>query len=185
MLFFLDQNNIPIQQLPPNEFTIKVTLEEIFHGCTRTEQITRKVIDENGIEQTELATLSVEIFPGIVNKARITNHTKAGDKIFGKIPANVVFIVDEETHPIYKRVRFDLHYTAKLKGTEACSEEIFISTIDGSTVKLAMNEVITPNTIKIILNHGLPIPNCNGKRGNLVVKFEIIYGKVNLVNFRK
>ena len=171
-----DNHDSP-QQPEPNECEILLTLEEIFSGCIRKEKITIKVVDGSGLEKNETKKLTVNVSPGSIAGTRITIDQE-GDRYPGKIPANVVFTVREEPHPVFKRVRFDLEYVAKLTTEQACSRQVMIPSFGSNKKqKMTINQVITQSTVERVKDKGLPIPNGNGKRGDLIIKFDIIYGK--------
>lgn len=146
---------------------------------TRIETITRQTVDQTGKSTNSTHSLSVTIVPGAITGTRVT-FPQAGDHLHGQLPANVVFIIQEQPHNLFRRIRFDLEYLAKIKAADACGgagRELQIPTIENELIPLVINEMITNSTVKIIPNRGLPI--CNGpigKRGNLIVKFEIVYG---------
>lgn len=167
----------PTQQPPPNEFDLSLTLEEIHNGCTRKETIQRKVVTESGSESVQEAILEVRVSPGTIPGTRITLNQE-GDRIYGKIPANVVFIVTEQMHPIFKRDKFDLQYVATITSKEAIFgvQNLEIPTLDNEdTVKISIKGVITCDTVEKVINRGI-LYDGKEKRGNLIVKFEIIYG---------
>jgi len=153
-------------------------LEEIFAGCNQKKNIEIKVVDANGHETKKKKTLKVEVKRGAIGGTRIT-ISEAGDEYHGKIPANVVFIVREQEHKHFKRSRFDLEYTAKLTTEQACSRKVKVPSIESPNkkIQLTVNQVITQSTIERVKGKGMPIPTDVSKRGDLIIRFDIIYGK--------
>ena len=52
---------------------------------------------------------------------------------------------------------------------------IEVSTLSGQKIRLSLNEVITPTTVKRISGEGLPYPKQNGRKGDLIVEFNILF----------
>lgn len=170
-----NQEDLPSQQQPgPNEFDLVLTLEEIFTGVTQMKMITIKVVNARGVERQASKILKVTVKPGSIAGSRIISQNE-GDRLHGQIPANVVFIVREEPHRLFKRNRFDLEYTAKLNPEQACNRMVTVPSLDGERLQLTFNQVITSTMVERIPGKGLPILNGNGNRGDLLIKFAIIY----------
>lgn len=171
----LVENSREIQQLPPNEVYLPLTLEEMFTGCVKEVKITRKKINvgTRKIEDEE-KTLLVQIQAGVLTGSRIVIKNE-GDCHVGTIPANVVFIVNEQPHEQFRRSRFNLEYTAQIHTEDAFLGEIEIPTLQNNFIKLEIDEYITVNTTKKIVGQGFPIPGKGERHGDLIVKFEIIY----------
>jgi DnaJ family protein B protein 4 len=102
--------------------------------------------------------------------------------------ANLIVKLRELKHPIYKRVNInDLICTQKLTLVQALnSEPIRITTLDDRKLTITMDEIISPQTIKVVKNEGMPIfdkanPLNNvlfkEKKGDLYIKFEIYFPK--------
>jgi DnaJ-class molecular chaperone len=85
----------------------------------------------------------------------------------------------------YHRLRNDLIYRHKITLQEAIKcQPVKIPLLDGRTILLAIDQVITPKTIKKIEGEGMKIfdkkdymdKNC--KRGDLYVQFEIVFPRM-------
>lgn len=175
----LNEVNQPNQQPGPNIFDILLTLEEIFTGVIRKEEITVKIVDANGSERKETKKLNVNVKPGSIAGSRILVE-KEGDRLYRMIPANVIFIVHEKPHDFFKRIRFDLEYVVKLTTEQACNRQVIVPSLkkNGKKLQLTINHVITANLVERVPGKGLPIPNGNGKRGDLLIRFDILYSKI-------
>ena len=179
-----DSNEFVPMQLPPNEFTLFLTLEEILRGCVKHEKITRKIVkrkNQTTIKSSEEKVLLVNVIPGIATGARIIIEKEGDIEHPDQIPANIVFIVAEHKHAHFRRSRFHLEYTAELTSEQLYLDgTIQIPTLEGDfiTLEVADEEIITNNTVKRIPERGLPVPkNKNKERGDIIVQFKIIYGK--------
>ncbi|XP_046804541.1 dnaJ protein homolog 1 [Lucilia cuprina] len=101
------------QQDPPVEHDLYVTLEEIYHGCVKKMKISRRVQQPDGTSKKEDKYVSISIKPGWKSGTKVT-FQKEGDQSPGKIPADIVFIIRDKPHAMFKREGSDLRYTARL-----------------------------------------------------------------------
>jgi len=101
------------KQDPPVEHDLYVTLEEIYHGCVKKMKISRRVVQADGSSRKEDKVLQISIKPGWKSGTKVT-FQKEGDQAPGKIPADIVFIIRDKPHAMFKREGSDLRYTARL-----------------------------------------------------------------------
>jgi len=101
-------------QDPPIEHDLFVTLEEIASGATKKMKISRKILNpDNRTTRTEEKVLTIEIKPGWKQGTKIT-FPREGDQSPTTIPADIIFIIKDKPHPIFRRDGSDLIYTAKI-----------------------------------------------------------------------
>ncbi|XP_044269674.1 dnaJ protein homolog 1-like [Tribolium madens] len=172
--FTLFTGMISKAQDPPIEYDLNVCLEDILHGCTKNIKISRNVVEGNGQRRREEKMLTINIKPGWKAGTRIT-FLKEGDIFPNKIPADVVFIVRDKPHPVFKREGSDLRYTASISLKQAlCGGFVTIPTLSEKTIRLELGpETIKPTTLKRIPGQGLPFPKEPSKRGDIIVDFNI------------
>jgi len=158
------------------EREVPVSLEEIARGAEKKMKISRRVHHEDGRVTTEEKVLKITIKPGWKSGTKVT-FNQEGDKIPGKIPADVAFIIRDKPHPIFSRDGTNLKYTYKIPLREAiCGSIIQIPTLDGKKVGLNCNgEVIKPTTVKRLQGYGLPFPKEPHRKGDLLVNFEVLF----------
>jgi DnaJ-class molecular chaperone len=101
------------EQDPPIEHDLYVSLEEINKGCTKKMKISRRVIQQDGTSKKEDKVLTINIKPGWKAGTKIT-FQKEGDQTRNKIPADIVFIIRDKPHSLFKREGSDIKYTAKV-----------------------------------------------------------------------
>lgn len=162
-------------QDPPIEHELFVTLEEIASGATKKMKISRKVLNpDNRSLRTEDKVLTIEIKPGWKQGTKIT-FPREGDQSPTTIPADIVFIIKDKPHAVFRRDGSDLIYTAKIGLKEAlCGTTVNVPTLDPTRVrKLQLTDVIKPTTEKRLTGDGLPIAKQPSSRGDVVVKFDI------------
>jgi DnaJ family protein B protein 1 len=101
-------------QDPPIEHELFVSLEEIASGATKKMKISRKVLNpDNRSTHTEDKVLTIEIKPGWKQGTKIT-FPREGDQSPTTIPADIIFIIKDKPHSIFRRDGSDLIYTAKI-----------------------------------------------------------------------
>lgn len=162
------------QQDPPIEHDLYVSLEDIDKGCTKKMKISRMVMQQDGTARKEEKVLNITVKPGWKAGTKIT-FQREGDVMPGKIPADIVFIIRDKMHPLFKREASDIRYTAKITLKQAlCGVTVRVPTLNGEHITLnTTNEVIKPSTVKRIQGKGLPFPKEPSRRGDLLVAFDI------------
>lgn len=100
-------------QDPPVEHDLYVTLEEINSGCVKKMKIARRVLQPDGTPKKEDKYVSISVKPGWKSGTKVT-FQKEGDQTKGKIPSDIVFIIRDKPHPLFRREGSDLRYTARL-----------------------------------------------------------------------
>lgn len=161
------------RQDPTVQHELQVSLEDVYKGCTKRMKITRKVLNPDQTTRVEDKVLTVNIKPGWKSGTKIT-FPKEGDQHPGRVPADIVFVIKDKPHSRFKREGSDIRYVHKLSLRDAlCGTSITIPTLDGSNVPMRLNEVIKPNTTKRLTGQGLPNPKVPGRRGDLIVEFDV------------
>jgi DnaJ family protein B protein 4 len=137
---------------------IPCTLEQLYNGATIHPQINGKTYD-------------IEIKPGFRGGIKI-RYPDEIDTPHGKI--DLIFVIEEQPHPLYRRNNQDLIYTVGIKLRQALIGcVITIPTLDGRAIRHPIRNIITPSTVERIPNEGMPNPNDPSKKGNLILIFEI------------
>ncbi|KAM6905232.1 dnaJ homolog subfamily B member 1a [Xenentodon cancila] len=159
---------------PPVVHELKLSLEEVFSGCTKKMRISRKRLSPDGCTMhNEDKILTVDIKRGWKEGTKIT-FPKEGDETPTNIPADVVFVVKDKPHAVFRREGSDIIYPAKISLREAlCGCTINAPTLDGRTITLTSRDVVKPGTKKRITGEGLPLSKCPEKRGDMILDFSI------------
>src|SRR5690606_32935522 len=104
-------------------------------------------------------------------KIRFPNE---GDEIPGVGAQEVVFIIEEKPHPVFKRQGDDLHMTMDLSLVEALAGfNRHIKTLDGRTLNVSSHNVIHPGQQVAYPNEGMPISKRAGHKGQLIIKYNV------------
>lgn len=99
---------------PPVVHELRVSLEEVMSGCTKKMKISRKRLNADGrTTRTEDKILAVDIKRGWKEGTKIT-FPGEGDETPSNIPADVVFVVKDKPHAVFRRDGSDIIYPAKI-----------------------------------------------------------------------
>eukprot|EP00063_Salmo_salar_P010948 XP_013985783.1 PREDICTED: dnaJ homolog subfamily B member 1-like [Salmo salar] len=163
-------------QDPPLLHDLRVTLEEVFSGCTKRMKISHKRLNaDRRTTRTEDKILVVEIKKGWKEGTKVT-FPKEGDETPTNIPADVVFVVKDKPHPLFRRDGSDIVYPAKVSLREAlCGCTVIAPTLDGKMVTVTTGDVVCPGMKRRITGEGLPLPKRPDRRGDLLVEYEVVF----------
>ncbi|KAM9770797.1 dnaJ homolog subfamily B member 1b [Menidia menidia] len=162
------------QQDPPVVHDLRVSLEEVLSGCTKKMKISRKRLNPDGRSiRTEEKILEVQIKKGWKEGTKIT-FPKEGDETPRNIPADVVFVLKDKPHPVFKRDGSDVVYTAKISLRDAlCGCTVNAPTLEGRTVTVSTTDVVHPGLKRRVSGEGLPYPKRPDRRGDLIVEYDV------------
>ncbi|KAF5733524.1 dnaJ subfamily B member 4 [Tripterygium wilfordii] len=156
---------------PPVEKTLECTLEDLCFGCVKRINITKDVIMDPGIIVKEHEVLKINIQPGWKKGTKITFEGK-GDERPGNLPPDIIFSIDEERHPLFKRDGDDLELKLQIplvKALTGCS--LTVPLLGGENMNLSFDDILYPGYEKVIPGQGMPINTDEEKRGDLRIKF--------------
>ena len=112
-------------QDPPVEHDLYVTLEDIARGVTKRMKISRRVVSNDGSVRKEEKVLTINVKPGWKSGTKIT-FQREGDQAPNKIPADIVFIIRDKPHAMFKREGCDLRHTCKITLKEVGEKSTFV-----------------------------------------------------------
>lgn len=130
----------------------------------------KKVTSEKKIHE-------VHIDKGMQGGQRIKFAGEA-DQAPGTIAGDVIVILNEKEHPLFKRTGKDLHCKVKIELLTALAGGAFtIKHLDDRILEgtIKPGEVIKPDELRVIEGEGMPEYKRPYNRGNLYVQFEVIF----------
>ncbi|XP_073304411.1 uncharacterized protein [Primulina huaijiensis] len=155
------------------EHMLPCTVEELCKGSRRKMMISRIVLDYSGKPSTVEEVLAINVKPGWKNGTKITFLEK-GNHERGATPGDLIFIIDEKPHPIFKRDGNDLIIHQKISLLDALTgKNLNMKTLDGRELVVPISDIIRPGHEMVIQNEGMPISKEPGKNGNLRIKFDV------------
>jgi len=162
------------KQDPPIERDLFLSLEEVFHGCTKKMKISRRVMNEDGhTSSIRDKILTITVKKGWKPGTKIT-FPKEGDQGPNNIPADIVFIVKDKPHPRFRREGLNLIHTANvLLGRALTGTTVDIHTLDERTLHIPINDIIKPGYKKIVPTEGMPLSTDPTQKGDLIIEFNI------------
>ena len=131
---------------PPIEVKLKCSLEELYSGCVKKMRIGRATASGQRVEEI----LEIDVKPGWKAQTKVRFPEK-GDERPGRVPADIVFVVEERPHETFRRDGNDLVMTAHVSLADAlCGGQLAVKTLDGRTLEVPLTSVITPGSARII-----------------------------------
>jgi len=97
----------------------------------------------------------------------------------GVLPGDIIFVIQEQPHSIFKRSGNNLFIDKKINLSESLTGFSFkLQTLDNRNVliKSKKNRIIKPEDILIANGEGMPIYK-NNEKGNLIINFEVEFPK--------
>lgn len=161
-----------------HEMELQCSLEELFKGTTRRMKISRKRLDAStGQQRQEQEILEIAVRPGWKAGTKITFQEK-GDENPGRIAADIIFVLQEKPHPHFTREGNDLIYTHRLPLVDAlCGTVLQLQALDGRPLSVPLTEPVSPQVDKVVPGEGMPVTKHAGQRGNLRIRFDILFPK--------
>ncbi|OWM84900.1 hypothetical protein CDL15_Pgr027687 [Punica granatum] len=154
----------------PIEMKLECTLEELLTGCIKKVTITRDVLSEAGVIQED-ETLKISVEPGWRKGTKIMFEGK-GDEKPGYLPADIVFVIEEKRHPLFKRRGDDLETTVDIPLVQALTGcTLSVPLLGGDKMALSFEEIIYPGYKKAISGQGMPCTKDPSRRGELRITF--------------
>lgn len=118
--------------------------------------------------------MAIHVKPGWKKGTKITFPEKGNQEELGVIPADLIFVIDEKPHSIFKRDGNDLIIHKKISLLDALTgKTIKLTTLDGRDLRIPITDVVKPGYEEVVPNEGMPISKEPGKKGNLRIKFSI------------
>ncbi|XP_061373478.1 uncharacterized protein LOC133315824 isoform X3 [Gastrolobium bilobum] len=119
--------------------------------------------------------LTIEIKPGWKKGTKITFPEK-GNQQPGVIPADLIFVIDEKPHALYRRDGSDLVINQEITLLDALTgKTLDLTTLDGRSLVIPLTDIVKPGAEVVVPNEGMPISKEPGRKGNLRIKLDVKY----------
>lgn len=165
----------PIVKGKQRTLDVGVTLEELYFGCNKVVQHTKKTVSETGEITEEVKPLTLNIKPGCKNGQRFV-FDKEGNQKPNMEPGPVVYTACVLKHDRFDRKKDDLVFTATLPLIDAlCGTAVKIDTLDGRALSVPVVDIVTSGSQKKIEGEGMP--KADGSKGDLYIVFDILFPK--------
>ncbi|KAF4613936.1 hypothetical protein D9613_007511 [Agrocybe pediades] len=173
----------PTKPEKPAEITkpLKVSLEDLYSGTTKHLKVGRRLLDGT----TEDKVLEIAIHPGWKSGTKI-RFPRAGNEQPSGEAQDLVFVVEEKPHPVFKREGNDLIAHVKIPLTEAlCGPpegtaklHKTLELLDGRKLQIAVPMgVVKPGQTMVISGEGMPIRKDGAvqRKGDIIVNWDVVF----------
>lgn len=129
----------------------------------------------------------IEVKPGWKKGTKITFAGK-GNQQWNQLPADLVFVVDEKPHPVYRRDGNDLLAEVRVTLAQALGGTVVVLTaLDGRELAVDVGgggededdeddaPVVCPGYELVLPGEGMPIAREPGRRGSLRIRFDVAF----------
>ncbi|XP_065184663.1 dnaJ homolog subfamily B member 13-like [Sycon ciliatum] len=162
------------KQAPDQLQDLRVSLEEVYRGCTKKLKITRQVMNnDRRTAMVKTKVLTVNVPPGATEGMKF-RYRKEGDQSVNNLPADLVFQLNSYKHERFVRSGHNLLYEHHVQLWEAlCGVWLEIQTLDSRFITVAINDIIRPGYTKVVKGEGLPRHDCPGETGDMIISFVV------------
>lgn len=148
------------------------SLEDLYHQKTKKMKINKKIQlnDTKHIEKvSEIVEINLKSYWKEGTKIKFDGK---GDRLIGRLPQDIVFIIVEKYNPNYKRIGDNLEIDISLSFTEAlCGFKKDIDLIDGTKYTIDTNLCCLNDKLLVLSQKGMQ--KKNGDYGDMIVKCDI------------
>lgn len=161
----IDQNKI---------LCISCNLEEFYNSCIKTIRYKRKisVSPVNSYYEEKILNLNINSFN--YHNQKIIYYNCGDENKYNK-KNDLILIIKEEEHKLFKREEFNLitKIDITLKESLCKNTLIKIPLLNNEYYNFKLDKIIKPSHTEIIKNLGMP--KSDSKNGDLILKFNIIF----------
>ena len=142
-------------------------IQQQCHNCNGSGRFAPKNIRRN-----ETKTVELDIKKGTQHGGKIVIENMGDTPIDGSLPSDIIFIINQEDHPIFNVSDKHLIIEKKINLIDALNGfEFIITHLDNRKLLVTSDSIIKPNEIKVIKYQGMPSQNSND--GDLIIKFQV------------
>lgn len=111
-----------------------------------------------------------------------------GDQEAGIEPGDVIIVLQQKNHDIFKRTGNDLYMEKDVSLAEAlCGFDIVMTHLDKREIKMhyPLGKIIEPGCIRGVIGEGMPQYRRPFSKGNLYIKFNVVFPETNFLDEEK
>lgn len=151
------------------EVNLHCTLNDVYNGNVLESVVVRER------DAQEEKTFSMKALASWVDGTRVV-YEGEGHEQEDCVVGDLVFVVKIKEHAQFTRKGNDLVFLASIKLVDALTDCVVqVPTLDGRKLPITCNEVISPESEKVIPQEGMKL--ANGQVGDLSIQFKIIFPK--------
>ncbi|PHJ25099.1 heat shock protein [Cystoisospora suis] len=159
------------------EVDLTLSLEELYTGTKKKLKITRTRY-RNGQVVKEDNVLSIDVKPGWKEGTKITFAGEGDQDSPSSPPGDVVFVVKTKPNSRFVRDGNHLIHKVSIPLVKALTGfTVPIESLDGRSLKVKVDTIVTPKSRKIVPNEGMPVSKRPGEKGDLILEFDIHFPK--------
>jgi len=153
------------------EATLRITLEEAYHGGTKTVTLESQEYTPEGIPSTQQRSFDIKIPKGILQGQKIRMANQGAPGIGGGSSGDLFLKVEFEQHPLFRVKGRNLYADVSLAPWEAAlGTEINVQTLGGSVTMKIPPGTQTGRKLRL---KGKGMPNPKGAPGDLYIVAQI------------
>eukprot|EP01067_Filipodium_phascolosomae_P006185 Filipodium_phascolosomae@DN4460_c0_g1_i1.p1 len=161
------------QQAAPKQWhrDLLLTLDELYTGCTKRLKVKKRVHTGGRVSEIE-RILEVPVKAGWKEGTKVT-YAGEGDEMHGQ-PSDIVLVVRTKPHSEFRRDGNNLIKKVNISLSQALTGFSHnVKTLDGRSIPVNQTEIIQPGKKYTIANEGMPISKSPGKRGSLLLEYDV------------
>ena len=126
------------------------SLSELYNGCVKTFEISRKRFNSAGGITDDCKVLTINVKQGWKKGTKVT-FPGEGDEGVDVVAADIIFVIQEKIEKSFVRDGNNLIYTHRISLSDALSDcSLQIPTLDDRIISVACPEVVSPFYEKLI-----------------------------------
>ncbi|PRP83625.1 DnaJ-like protein subfamily b member 13 [Planoprotostelium fungivorum] len=152
---------------------LSCTLEELYTGILKKVTVTKVM---------RSSCSDANVMQGDGSSKQLSVVVKKGYKDGTSLnfpKEEITLIIEEQKHSTFERRRDDLYYKANVSLEEALTgTTINLKTLDGRALRIAVNDIVKPDSIKKVVGEGMPVLASSvsvdkeqDERGDLYIQF--------------
>jgi DnaJ homolog subfamily A member 2 len=127
-------------------------------------------------------SFEVNVDKGMQDSQKITYRGESNQEPGGAETGDLIVVLQQTEHELFTRNHDDLYMSHKINITEAlCGFKLVIKHLDGRALVLThpAGEILAPGSIRAIAKEGMPIYKNPFEKGNLYIKFDVVFPEKN------